>query len=428
MLRLFNTASGRVERFRPRPGRPVGLYVCGITPYDTTHLGHAFTYVTFDVLRRHLEVVHGWPVRYVQNLTDIDDDVLRKSAATGEDWRALGLRWTAIFRTDLGRLGLRPPDAYPGATSAMPAIIDDVARLVAAGRAYVRAGSVYFRVAGDAAFGALAHLPREALLAVANERGNDPTDPNKDDPLDFVLWQAGRPGEPAWRSPWGVGRPGWHIECSTLASRHLELPVDIHGGGGDLAFPHHACETAQAEALGAAAPWVRLWMHVAMVRMNGEKMSKSLGNLVLVRDLLAEHEPDMVRLYLLSHHWRTAWEWSSERFAACRAWCDALHAAMRRASGNGRPIDASGFGPRATAALDDDLDAPAALGVLLSLADAILDAPANADVREAQAVLEAVGHRVLGLWLRPLAEVPPAASAPWPEPDVAPPDGVVPAA
>lgn len=425
MLRLYDSARQRLEPFRPRAGAAVGLYVCGITPYDTTHLGHAFTYHTFDVLRRHCEVVHGWRVRYVQNLTDIDDDVLRKAHATGEDWRALGLRWTAIFRTDLGALGLRPPDAYPGATSAIPAILDDVARLVAAGRAYARGGSVYYRVSDDPSFGAIAHLAPEAMLPLANERGNDPLDPHKDDPLDFVLWQAGRPGEPAWRSPWGLGRPGWHIECSTLASRHLGLPIDIHGGGGDLLFPHHACETAQAEALGAAAPWVRHWMHVAMVRKDGEKMSKSLGNLVLVRDLLAGDEPDVLRLYLLSHHWRTAWEWSAEAFAACRPWCAALHAAARRPSGAGRSIDASRFGPRATAALDHDLDTPTALRELLTLADAILDAPAGADVRDAQAVLEAVGHRVLGLWLRPRAEVPAEARGPWPEPVVAPPDLVL---
>jgi L-cysteine:1D-myo-inositol 2-amino-2-deoxy-alpha-D-glucopyranoside ligase len=427
-MRLFNSATNAVERFRPRPGLPVSLYVCGITPYDTTHLGHAFTYVIFDVLQRHMQVVHRWPTRYVQNVTDIDDDVLRKAAATGEDWRALGLRWTEVLRSDLGRLGLLPPEVFPGATSCIPAIIDDVTRLLALGRAYERKGSVYFRTAADGAFGELAGLPRSELLALANERGNDPADPNKDDPLDFVLWQAGRPGEPAWRSPWSVGRPGWHIECSTLATHHLGAPVDVHGGGGDLIFPHHACEIAQSEPLTGVRPWVRLWMHVAMVRMDGEKMSKSLGNLVLVRDLLASHEADTIRLYLLSHHWRSAWEWSRDQFEACDASREALHAAMRRASGSGRELDFTSFGPRATAALDNDLDTPAAVATLLDLADAILGAPAGADVRGAQDVLEAVGHRILGLWLRPLDDVPPAEKAPWPEPLVAPPDVVLPGA
>lgn len=424
-MRLYNSATHTVERFRPRPGQPVGLYVCGITPYDTTHLGHAFTYVTFDVLQRHMRTVHGWPVRYVQNLTDIDDDVLRKAAATGEDWRALGLRWTAVLRADLGRLGLLPPAHYPGATSRVPEIIADVGRLIALGHAYERHGSVYYRTADDAAFGALAGLPRPALLDLANERGNDPADPNKDDPLDFVLWQAGRSGEPAWNSPWGPGRPGWHIECSTLATFHLGAPVDVHGGGGDLIFPHHACEIAQAEPVTGVRPWVRHWMHVAMVRMDGQKMSKSLGNLVLVRDLLERHEADTVRLYLLSHHWRTEWEWSAERLLSCAAWCQALHAAMRRSSGPGRELDFSSHGPRATSALDNDLDTPSAVATLLELADAILGAPAGADVRGAQDVLEAIGHRLLGLWLKPLEAVPDAAKAPWPEPVVAPPDLVL---
>lgn len=426
MMRLYNSATRAIERFRPRLGAPVTMYVCGITPYDTTHLGHAFTYTVFDVLQRHLSIVHRWPVRYVQNLTDIDDDVLRKANETGEDWRALGLRWTDVLRDDLGRLGLLPPAVYPGATSAIAEIVADVERLVVQGHAYVSGGSVYYGTKDVPSFGAIAHLPHDGLLALANERGNDPLDANKRAPLDFVLWQAAKSGEPAWRSPWGVGRPGWHIECSTLATRHLGAPVDIHGGGGDLLFPHHACEIAQAEPLTGAVPWVRLWMHTAMVRMDGEKMSKSLGNLVLVRDLLREHEADTIRLYLLSHHWREAWEWSPDRFAACTAPVQALHAARRRSSGGGREIDIASFGPRATAALDDDLNTPAAIETLLALADAILDAPAGADVRAAQDVLEAIGHRVLGLWLRPLADVPAAERIEWPAPIVAPPDLVQP--
>jgi len=424
-VRLYDSARGRVERLRPRPGRALALYACGITPYDTTHLGHAFTYLAFDVLARHASVTHGWAVRYVQNVTDIDDDILKRARETGEDWRALGRRWTDVLRRDLEALNLRPPDALPGATSAIPAIVDNVAALVATGRAYARQGSVYFRVASDPDFGAMARLPYEGLLALANERGNRPDDPNKDDPLDFVLWQAGAPGEPAWRSPWGLGRPGWHIECSTLATRHLGEAVDVHGGGADLLFPHHACEIAQAEPLVGHAPWVRFWMHVAMVGKDGEKMSKSLGNLVLVRDLLAHHEPDAVRLYLLGHHYRTPWEWDPDAFAGATPLARTLHAAAGRPSGTGRTLDFGSYGPRVTSSLDDDLDTPGDLDALLGLADEILAATLGADVAGAQDVLRTLGHRVLGLWLRPYEEVPEAHRSPWPEALEAPPDAVL---
>jgi L-cysteine:1D-myo-inositol 2-amino-2-deoxy-alpha-D-glucopyranoside ligase len=418
-MQLYNTWSQRVERFRPRPGQPVGVYVCGITPYDTTHLGHAFTYVVFDVLIRHLETVHRWPVRYVQNLTDIDDDVLRRSAETGEDWRALGQRWTDQFRADMETLNVRPPDAYPGATAFIPAMQAQIRRLLEAGRAYCRQGTVYYRVASEPEFGALARLSGPEMLATANERGNDPDDPNKEDPLDFVLWQAGKPAEPAWRSPWGPGRPGWHIECSTMAGELLGAPVDIHGGGGDLAFPHHACEIAQCEPLSDVRPWVRIWMHVAMVRKDGEKMSKSLGNLVLVRDLLGRHPADTIRLYLLRYHYRQAWEWSVETFEATAEWTRTLHAAAARRSGAGGALDPAPYGPRIAAALDDDLQTPRAVDALLDLADAILGAPQAADVAAAQDVLRAAGGTVLGLWLQAAS---PDERRRWPEPQVADPD------
>lgn len=417
-LRLFDSGRRRIERFRPRAGHPVTMYVCGITPYDTTHLGHAFTYVVFDVLARHMETVHGWPVRMVQNLTDIDDDVLRKAAETGEDWRALGLRWTERFRHDLTALNLRPPDVYPAATAHIPQILADVDALLRAGLAYVSEGNVYFAVAEDPGFGALDGRPYADLLATANEHGNRPDDPAKRDPLDFVLWQRAAPGEPAWNSPWGVGRPGWHIECSAMARAHLGQVVDVHGGGADLRFPHHACELAQAQPLVGTAPWVRFWVHVAMVGMDGRKMSKSLGNLVLVSELLRHHEPDTLRLYLLRHHYRTPWEWDPGRFEAEVASVRTLHAAAARTSAGGAELGYAEAGPRVARALDDDLDTPAAVEAVLALADAILEAPLNADVRGAQDVLRATAGDVLGLWLKPAADVAPEARRPWPPPEV----------
>jgi L-cysteine:1D-myo-inositol 2-amino-2-deoxy-alpha-D-glucopyranoside ligase len=409
----------------------VTVYVCGITPYDTTHLGHAFTYVVFDVLMRHLTTVHGWPVRYVQNLTDIDDDVLKRAAETGTDWRTLSTEWTARFATDMGALNVRPPDRFPGATAYIEPIQEHVGRLLETGAAYERGGSVYFRVSADPGFGALAGMTRDQMLATANERGNDPDDPHKDDPLDFVLWQAGKPSEPAWASPWGPGRPGWHIECSTMATELLGGIVDIHGGGRDLSFPHHACEIAQCEAIGDDASFVRFWLHVAMVGMDGEKMSKSLGNLVLISDLLRTWHPDTVRLYLVRNHYRDAWEWDPDALAATDAWVRTLHAAAAREAGplDGTSLDPATYGPRFTTALNDDLGTPAAVEVVMSLADEILAAPARHNVAAAQDVLRALAGQVLGLRLRPLDEMQDseAAGTAWPVPETAPPDMHLPA-
>lgn len=419
-MRLFNSATQSVERFRPEPGRPVTVYVCGITPYDTTHLGHAFTYSAFDVLIRHCETTYGWRLCYAQNVTDIDDDILRRAAQLGTSWRSLGREWTERFTRDMALLQLRPPDRFVGATAVMAPLIARVEALLERQLAYARGGSVYFRVAADPSFGRWSGLGPEQMLAVANERGNRPEDPNKHDPLDFVLWQAAAPGEPAWHSPWGPGRPGWHIECSTLCGELLGTRVDVHGGGADLAFPHHACEEAQSLPLCPKPPWVRFWAHTAMVRKDGAKMAKSLGNLVMVRDLLAQQHPDTVRLYLLRHHYRAGWEWDAAKLEATAAWTRTLHAALAREPGRGAPLDPAGYGPRFTAAMEDDLDTPAALQVLMQLADDILAARQHADVTAAQDVLRAIGGRVLGLWLRP--DLDRESVPPWPEPELGAPD------
>jgi len=237
MLKLYNTRSQQLEELKPQ-GDFVTMYVCGITPYDTTHLGHAFTYTTADILIRHLES-QGHRVKYVQNVTDIDDDILRKAQETGADWQSLGNEWTAHFIRDMQSLNVRAPDYFPRATEMMAQIGDMVQALVDKGVAYESAGNVYFAVDAWPTYGQLSHLPRTELLPVANERGNRPDDPHKRDPLDFVLWQAQAPGEPAWDSPWGPGRPGWHIECSAMASHFLGETIDVHGGGADLVFPHH---------------------------------------------------------------------------------------------------------------------------------------------------------------------------------------------
>ena len=340
-MNIYNTLSGAVEPLEPT-GRAITFYVCGITPYDTTHLGHAFTYTVADVLVRHLEG-QGLAVRYVQNVTDIDDDILRKAAEVGEDWRALGNRWTSHFIRDMQVLNVRPPDEYPRATDVIPDIVTAVRALIERGLAYVSGGSVYYHVDAWPAFGRLSHLPRSEMLDVANERGNRPDDPHKRDPLDFVLWQAQAPGEPTWDSPWGPGRPGWHIECSVMSTRFLGPTLDFHGGGGDLVFPHHECEIAQAEALTGRSPFVRAWLHTAMVEHEGAKMSKSLGNLVMVRDLLKHWSPDALRLYLGRHHYRRRMEPRSRR---ARPRCTARGEAARRGHGVRGRRRAAGRGRR----------------------------------------------------------------------------------
>lgn len=396
-MQLFNTLSGQVETFTDRDGS-VGLYVCGVTPYDTTHVGHAFTFLTYDVLVRYLRST-GRDVTYVQNVTDIDDDILRKAGEVGMDWRDLADRETDRYLQDMADLNAVPFDHYVRATDHIAEVISIAERLVAAGNAYEANGSVYFEVATDPDFGQLSRIPRDEMLAVANERGNFPDDPNKRDPLDFILWQATKPGEPAWDSPFGPGRPGWHIECSAMSTRYLGETVDIHGGGGDLVFPHHEAEIAQSEHATGVKPFVRYWMHVAMVAYQGTKMSKSLGNLVLARELLGNYSADAIRLYLLSHHYRTEWEWiddEMEEWAQVAA--DLQEAYDFPGDGPDDPLDVSTLREQFFAAMDDDLDTPEAIRALREIALSILEAPEEDDVRDAQAALVACAD-VLGLTL-----------------------------
>jgi cysteinyl-tRNA synthetase len=385
-MELYDDCSQRMETFAPQDGA-VTVYVCGITPYDTTHLGHAFTYTSFDVLIRYLEF-RGYPVRYTQNVTDIDDDILRKAREVGTDWQTLGNRWTAHFIRDLIALNVRPPDYYPRATDVIPDIVHSVQQLLAAGVAYTSAGSIYFNVADYPEYGQLSHIPRSEMLPIANERGNRPDDPHKRNPLDFVLWQAQAPAEPAWPSPWGPGRPGWHIECSTMAGRFLGATIDIHGGGADLIFPHHESEIAQSVCATGQEPFARFWLHTAMVHHEGEKMSKSLGNLVMISDLLKEWSPDALRLYLARHHYRDVWSYDDAELAAAAQEAEKLRAALSESGAGGAALDGSVIEAEVSAALDRDLDSPTALDALLRLAEEItVAAQAGRNVSPAQATL-----------------------------------------
>jgi len=345
-------------------GPVVTLYSCGITPYDSAHLGHAAVYLTYDVLQRRLRDA-GHETRCVRNVTDVDDDILRKARELGVHYLDLAAQEIARFDRDMAALGILPVYAEPRATSAIPEILSLIGRALDEGVAYEAGGAIYFRVASFKGFGSVSHLGRDEMLALAAVHGGNPDDPNKADPLDFVLWQPSLPDEPAWESRWGPGRPGWHIECSALALRELGDTVDIHGGGRDLVFPHHECEAAQSESV-THREFVRYWVHVGLVGLDGEKMSKSLGNLVFVSELLEDAPASAVRLALLGHHYRLDWTWSDQDMAA----------ATRRvgdyaARSGGR--DGTGLLDDVRAALDDDLDTPGALA-------AIDAAPAGTDL------------------------------------------------
>jgi L-cysteine:1D-myo-inositol 2-amino-2-deoxy-alpha-D-glucopyranoside ligase len=355
--RIWDTAT---KELRPvAAGATATMYVCGITPYDATHLGHAATYVAFDLLHRTL-LDGGHRVVYVQNVTDIDDDVLKRARETGQDWAELGKRETTLFRADMAALAVLPPTHYVGAVEAMRSIVDLVALLKDAGATYDVEGDVYLSVAADERFGSVAGLDAETMRRLSAERGGDPDRPGKKHPLDPLLWYAQRPGEPGWESPWGPGRPGWHVECAAIALRTIGAPIDVQGGGSDLAFPHHEMCAAEATLATGRWPFARAFVHTGMVGLDGEKMSKSLGNLVFVRVLRTEHAPAAIRLALLAHHYRDDWMWTGDDMAAAeRRYALWREAATAPFGGPAEPvIDAV----RRT--LADDLDAPRALAAV----------------------------------------------------------------
>ena len=408
-LRLFDARRGELVPFSPIGPGPVGLYVCGVTPYDTGHLGHAFTYLSFDVLHRYL-VYLGHPVVYVQNLTDVDDDMLRKARETGENYLDLGNRHVTTFLTEMAALNWLPPDQFPRATQHIAEMLDLIARLVARGHAYAAEGHVYFSVASWPSYGELSKLSRDEMLPIAMERGSRPEMPGRRDPLDFVLWQPSLADEPAWESPWGAGRPGWHIECSAMSSAYLGNHFEIHGGGGDLAFPHHESEIAQTEGATGERPWVEFWMHSGMLRYGDEKMSKSLGNLVLVRDLLGSYSGDAIRLYLVSHHYRDELTFQRADLEAASVAASRLRSACLLAE-QIEPFalaaaDPSSLGPavrahrdRFLAAMDADLDTPTAVLELYALAGLALEADEPRLQAEAGWMVRELGARILGLRL-----------------------------
>ncbi|ARQ71625.1 cysteine--1-D-myo-inosityl 2-amino-2-deoxy-alpha-D-glucopyranoside ligase [Streptomyces marincola] len=364
-LVVHDTATN--SRVTLTPGPVARLYVCGITPYDATHIGHAATYTAFDLVQR-VWLDTKRQVHYVQNVTDIDDPLLERAAATGVDWTALAERETALFREDMTALRVLPPRAYVGAVESIPAIVPLVERLRAAGAAYDVDGDVYFSVQADPHFGGISHLGTDVMRALSAERGGDPERPGKKDPVDPLLWRAARPGEPSWDGgSLGPGRPGWHIECVAIALDRLGMGFDVQGGGSDLVFPHHEMGASHAHALTEEHPFARSYVHAGMVAYQGEKMSKSKGNLVFVSRLRQDGlDPAAIRLALLAHHYRSDWEWTDEVPAAAVRRLAHWRAAVSRPEGP--PAD--GLVEEIRAALADDLDAPAALAAVDRWADA----------------------------------------------------------
>jgi len=398
-MKLYNTMTRREEEFTPS-GEEVKIYVCGITPYDHAHLGHAMSYIIFDVLRRYLEF-RGFKVKHVQNYTDIDDKLIMRANAEGIPVRDLASRLIDEFDQEMRELNITPAHIFPRATEEIPTIIEMTARLIETGHAYQANGDVYYRVRSKADYGKLSGRDVDSLRAGARVEPGE----QKEDPADFALWKGAKEGEPAWDSPWGPGRPGWHIECSAMSYRYLGATLDIHGGGQDLIFPHHENEIAQSEAFTGTQPFVRYWLHNGWLTFGEEKMSKSLGNIIAIREGLAKYGSDGIRLFVLTSHYRAPLSYSEEALQSGKRAAERLRLAATlpgtsRKDGPPADIDVESYRRRFIEAMDDDLNTPAGLAALFDLArEGNRARDEGRGIDEAQSALRELAG-VLGLTLR----------------------------
>jgi cysteinyl-tRNA synthetase len=400
LIRFTNTLTRELEPFEPQ-GETVTMYVCGITPWDESHIGHAMSYVVFDVLKRYL-LWRGYKVRHVQNFTDVDDRMIERSNRLGITIGELAAKFAGKYLDDMRDINVLPADEYPYATREVPEMIELIEGLIAKGYAYETPSAqsewsdVYYRISAKDDYGKLSHRTAESLQAGARVEPGE----QKESPGDFALWKGAKAGEPSWDSPWGKGRPGWHIECSAMSLKYLGDRIDIHGGGEDLVFPHHENEIAQTEAFTGAQPFVRYWLHNSWVKMGDEKMSKSLGNFITIRDGIERGGADGLRLWTLTSHYRKPLTFSDETLLAARHGADRLRTAARAASADGDGgVDLADYRGRFTEAMDDDLNTPQALAVLFDLAKEINRArDEGRGARDAQALLLELGD-VLGLRL-----------------------------
>jgi cysteinyl-tRNA synthetase len=367
-MKIYNTMSGQKEDFAPI-GSPVKMYVCGITPYAEAHIGHAMSYIIFDMVVRYLEF-KGNDVKHVQNFTDIDDKIIARAQTVGVSAKALAEKYIEEFLQDMESLNIKKADVYPRATEEVDKIVEVIRGLIDRGHAYPSNGDVYYRIASDSDYGKLSHRSLDDMMAGARIE----VDVRKEHPMDFALWKASKPGEPSWESPWGPGRPGWHIECSAMTLRYLGEQIDIHGGGQDLIFPHHENETAQSESFSGEAPFVKYWMHNGLLQLGGEKMSKSLGNLISIKQALSHYSADALRLFVLSSHYRAPLTYSEEAVLASERGIERMRTALEggdSAQDAEMPaaLDTAVQDTRArfTSAMDDDFNTAAAVAALFDL-------------------------------------------------------------
>jgi cysteinyl-tRNA synthetase len=385
-LEIHNTLTRRKEPLRPIDAGRVRMYVCGVTTYDLTHIGHGRTFVAFDVMVRWLRA-RGYAVTYVRNITDVDDKIIRRAAEQGVTPSELTARYIAVMHEDFAALGLAAPDHEPRATQYIPQMLGIIDLLQERGLAYqADDGDVNYAVRRFPGYGKLSGRSLDELRA--GERVA--VDTSKHDPLDFVLWKRAKAGEPQWESRWGAGRPGWHIECSAMASELLGQTFDIHGGGPDLIFPHHENEIAQSEGA-FGRPFARLWIHTGALRMGDDKMSKSLGNVVTIRDAVRSHDPEVVRFFLLRSHYRSQFQFAEEQLSESRTALTRLYTALRDTAADGAELDWNeAHATRFAAAMDDDFNTPIAVAALFDLASEVnrTRSPALArQLRELGAVL-----------------------------------------
>ncbi|MCL2706966.1 MAG: cysteine--tRNA ligase [Dehalococcoidia bacterium] len=396
-MKITNTLSGQKEELIPQ-GDEIKMYVCGITPQAEAHIGHAMSYINFDAIRRYLKF-RGYKVKCVQNFTDIDDKIIAKAAALGVSISELAEKNMAAFMRDMDALNISPMDLYPRATQEIPQIIEIVQKLVDTGYAYPSNGSVYFRVANLDDYGKLAHRTLDQMLVGARIEPGD----EKENPMDFVVWKAAKPSEPSWDSPWGKGRPGWHIECSAMSIKYLGETLDIHGGGADLIFPHHENEIAQSESFTGKKPFVKYWMHNGLLRLGEEKMSKSLGNIISIKQVLDNHSGDALRIFVLGSHYRSPLTYTTEALEAASSGAKRLRQALENNNADGKTaaLDTETYRNRFIEAMDDDFNTPQALAVLFDLTRELNRLRSDGyNVSQGQDLLKELSS-VLGLTLKP---------------------------
>ena len=397
-MKIYNTLTRQKDEFEPQ-AEEVKIYVCGVTPYDESHLGHAMNAVFFDAIRRYL-IFRGYKVKFVQNITDVEDKIIDRANKLGIPPRELAEKFARRYFEDMAALNVMRPDIIPYATEEIPKMLEVITGLVDKGHAYAAKGSVYFRVRSMPDYGKLSKRTLDSMMAGARiEPGEE-----KEHPMDFALWKAAKPGEPSWDSPWGKGRPGWHIECSAMSLKYLGETIDIHGGGQDLIFPHHENEIAQSECFTGKKPFAKIWMHNGLFQLGDEKMSKSLGNIVGIKQVLEKHSADGFRLFVLGSHYRNPLTFSEEAIEAAERGAKRLSQALNNGSTSGitvvEKVDARSARQKFIEVMDDDFNTPQALAILFDLAREINRAgEKGTDTVEARHALKELAG-VLGLTLK----------------------------